>query len=653
MKIRKSKSDQSRKNKKLANHLLIKNLLDSRTAKIGLFLVSTVVAVFVVSFFWTPYDPTFMNLEKRFQAPNIHHLMGTDQFGRDIFSRIMVGSQVSLSVSFAAVFGAFFLGTSIGVLTGFIGGKIDIFVTRIVDVLLAIPALVFALGIVAILGPSAKSVSIALIITYARQFARITRDAVVSIKNKSYIEASIGLGHKTSNIIYKDVLPSIFPIITVQVTAALAWGILDEASLGFLGLGVQPPDTSWGSLLIEGRQYAYQAWWIAFFGGVPVTLSVFGINMLGDGLRDMADPRSSRNYFPKKDKKGKNKDIKHELSDSAEKKQMLEIKNLSVDFLSDAGTVRAVSNVSLSISQGEIVGLVGESASGKSTLALSILKLLPNNGQVVSGEVVFQGKDILELTQEEMRLIRGDSMTYVPQDALAAMNPVTRVEEQLTEIIRDHGNNSRKFQSSRALELLKLVKLKDPERNLNNFPHELSGGMQQRVVIAKSLALEPKLLIADEPTTALDVSVQAGILELIKNIRKNQGSSIIFITHDLAIVAELCDRVAVMYAGSIIETGTVTEIFSNPKHPYTRSLIGGLLPLNGVPPTRLKALDGQPPRTGDWPSGCAFHPRCPLYEQLGKPVECRTKEPKTLMKSDMDWVTCNFPEIEISGMEKS
>lgn len=185
-------------------------------------------------------------------------------------------------------------------------------------------------------------------------------------------------------------------------------------------------------------------------------------------------------------------------------------------IFSDAGTVRAVSNVSLSIAQGEIVGLVGESASGKSTLALSILKLLPNNGQVVSGEVVFQGQDILELSQEEMRLIRGDSMTYVPQDALAAMNPVTRVKEQLTEIVRDHGNKSRKFQSRRALELLKLVKLKDPERNLNNFPHELSGGMQQRVVIGKSLAIEPKLLIADEPTTALDVSVQAGILELIK-----------------------------------------------------------------------------------------------------------------------------------------
>jgi peptide/nickel transport system permease protein len=651
MKMIKQKFKRNRIMEKFTKNILLKNLLDSRTARIGLIMVVFVVLIFIVSFIWTPYDPTFMNLEKRFQSPNLHHLMGTDQFGRDILSRIMVGSHVSLIVSCSAVLGAFFLGTSIGVLTGFIGGKLDLFITRIVDVLLAIPALVFALGVVAILGPSAKSVSVALIITYARQFARITRDAVVSVKSKSYIEASIGLGHKTLNIIYKDILPSIFPIIIVQVSAALAWGILDEASLGFLGLGVQPPDTSWGSLLIEGRQYAYQAWWIAFFGGVPVTLSVFGINMLGDGLRDVADPRSSRNYFPKKEKRHRRKELNLDSNAPADELKILEIKNLSVDFLSDAGTVRAVSNVSLSISQGEIVGLVGESASGKSTLALSILKLLPNNGEVVEGKIFFKGNDILEMSQEEMRLIRGNLMTYVPQDALAAMNPVTRVKEQLSEIIRDHGNRSRKFQSKRALELLRLVKLKDPERNLNNFPHELSGGMQQRVVISQSLALGPKLLIADEPTTALDVSVQAGILELIKNIRKDHGTSIIFITHDLAIVAELCDRVAVMYAGSIVETGTVDQIFTNPKHPYTRSLIGGLLPLSGEPPSRLKALDGQPPRTGEWPSGCAFHPRCPLYEELGRPAECHNNEPKTVMKSDLDWVTCNFSEIEISGVK--
>lgn len=626
-----------------SNFSLFRQVLsNSKAARIGFLLVCFVVLVFLTSLFWTPYDPTFMNLEKRFDSPSWQHPLGTDQFGRDILSRVMVGSQVSLIVACSAVLGAFFIGTTVGVLTGFIGGKLDLFVTRVVDVLLAIPALIFALGIVAILGPSAKSVSVALGITYSRQFARITRSAVVSVKNKSYVEASIGLGNKTMTIIYKDIMPSIFPVVIVQVTAAIAWGILDEASLGFLGLGVQPPNTSWGSLLIEGRQYAYQAWWIAFFGGLPVALSVFGINMLGDGLRDLVDPRSSRSYFPK-DKNKRSKRIPTQTTNTKEE-SLLEINEFTVDFLSDSGKVRAVNDVTFSIKKGEIVGLVGESASGKSTLAMGILKLLPPNAEVVSGSIRFQNVELLEFSQEEMRNIRGNSMTYVTQDALAAMNPMTRVEEQITEILRDHGVRDKKAARRRALELLKLVKLKDPERNLRNYPHELSGGMQQRVIIAQSLALKPELLIADEPTTALDVSVQAGILELIKGIRKNYGTSIVFITHDLAIVAELCDRVAVMYAGSIVEIGEVKEIFLNPKHPYTQALVGGLLPLRGESKGRLGVLEGQPPRTGEWPTGCAFHPRCYLYEKLGKPERCRSETPVSLDNFQMSWASCHFTE---------
>lgn len=622
--------------------LFRKVLSNSKAARIGFLLVSFVFLVFLISLFWTPYDPTFMDLEKRFNSPSFQHPMGTDQFGRDILSRVMVGSQVSLTVACSAVLGAFFIGTSIGVLTGFIGGKLDLFMTRVVDVLLAIPALIFALGIVAILGPSAKSVSVALAITYARQFARITRSAVVSVKNKSYIEASIGLGHKTFTIIYKDIMPSIFPVVIVQITAAIAWGILDEASLGFLGLGVQPPDTSWGSLLIEGRQYAYQAWWIAFFGGLPVALSVFGINMLGDGLRDLVDPRSSRSYFPKNKKKRSKKSATKSRSEDIE--SLLEIENFTVDFLSDSGKVRAVSDVTFTIKKGEIVGLVGESASGKSTLAMSMLKLLPPNAEVVSGNIRFQNLDVLEIDQDEMRKIRGNSMTYVTQDALAAMNPMTRVEEQITEILKDHGVADKKAAKERALELLRLVRLKEPERNLRNYPHELSGGMQQRVIIAQSLALKPELLIADEPTTALDVSVQAGILELIKGIRKNYGTSIVFITHDLAIVAELCDRVAVMYAGSIVEVGDVKEIFTYPKHPYTQALVGGLLPLRGESKGKLGVLEGQPPRTGEWPSGCAFHPRCYLYEKLGKPERCSSEKPVIQDNFQNGWASCHFTE---------
>jgi len=379
--------------------------------------------------------------------------------------------------------------------------------------------------------------------------------------------------------------------------------------------------------------------------------------MLGDGLRDLVDPRSSRSYFPKnKKKRKKNSTI---ASDNTGQENLLEIEKFTVDFLSDSGKVRAVSDVSFSIKKGEIVGLVGESASGKSTLAMSMLKLLPPNAEVVSGSIRFQNLDVLEIDQEKMRNIRGKSMTYVTQDALAAMNPMTRVEEQITEILKDHGVKDKKVAKDRALELLRLVRLKDPERNLRNYPHELSGGMQQRVIIAQSLALRPELLIADEPTTALDVSVQAGILELIKGIRRDYGTSIVFITHDLAIVAELCDRVAVMYAGSIVEVGDVDEIFTDPKHPYTQALVGGLLPLRGESKGKLGVLEGQPPRTGEWPSGCTFHPRCYLYEKLGKPERCTSDQPANMDNFQKSWASCHFTEarskletiISVNGQE--
>jgi peptide/nickel transport system permease protein len=623
--------------------LRFRSIFDNSTAMVGFFMTLFISVVCLVSFVWTPYDPTQMNLISRFTSPSLSHWMGTDEYGRDILSRVMTGSQISIAVAVSAVIGALVVGTFLGVITGFLGGKIDLLVTRMIDVMLAIPALVFALGIVAILGPSAKSVSLALGITYSRQFARITRSSVVAIKDKAYIEASIGLGHRLKTIIYKDILPNIFPILVVQVTTALAWGILDEASLGFLGLGVQPPDSSWGSLLIEGRQYVYQGWWIAFFGGLPVTIAVFGVNMFGDGLRDIVDPRSDRRFFKRDSSSLTALSSNSTISKGAE--FLLEVENLTVDFKSDSGTVRALDDVTFEIAKGEIVGIVGESASGKSTLALSILRMLPPAGDVITGRIDFAGNDMLSLDQEELRSIRGKDLTYINQDALGAMNPVTKIGEQVSEIIKDHESHSSGYRKKKSLELLRHVRLKEPEKNLRNYPHELSGGMQQRVIIAESLVLNPKLLIADEPTTALDVSIQAGILELLKTIRLEFHTSIMFITHDLATVADLCDRIIVMYAGSIVETGTVVNVFQHPQHPYTRALIGGLLPLRGKAPSVLNILEGQPPKSGEWPSGCPFHPRCPLFVQLGKPEICRKSQPRKKF-SDESWVSCHFASEE-------
>lgn len=328
---------------------------------------------------------------------------------------------------------------------------------------------------------------------------------------------------------------------------------------------------------------------------------------------------------------------------------LLEVTGLTVEFPGRERNVRAVDNVSFSVGRGEIIGLVGESASGKSTLGLALMRMVPEPGTVTAGNIVFGGRDLASIPEGEMRGLRGRALSLIVQDALATMNPVTTIEEQIDEVIRDHGGDrSRKSLRARALDMLREVRLPNAEKNLRRYPHELSGGMQQRVAIAQGLILGPELIIADEPTTALDVTVQAQILALLREICDKRGTSIIFVTHDLATVAEICDRVMVMYAGRIVESGTVSTVFRRPAHPYTTALLSGLLPLSGEPPAELDALSGQPPRPEAWPTGCRFHPRCPTWRLLGEPEICTTTDPM-VDETAPHWAACHFAELEGAG----
>lgn len=272
--------------------IALRSIARTPRALLGLIMTLLVIGVAVLGAFWTPYDPTEFNAGAPFTAPDFAYPMGTDVYGRDILSRVMAGAGVSLTVSAAAVAGALVIGTVFGVAAGYFGGIADAVLTRAIDILLAIPGLVMALGIVTLLGPSAQSVTVALIAVYSWQFARIVRSSVVSTRSRPYVEASRGVGSSAFGIIGRDVFPSLLPVLIVQVTTAFAWGILDEASIGFLGLGVQPPDPSWGSLLIEGREFMYEAPWLAVGAGAVVVVAVLGVNLLGDGLRDIVDPRS-------------------------------------------------------------------------------------------------------------------------------------------------------------------------------------------------------------------------------------------------------------------------------------------------------------------------------------------------------------------------
>ena len=322
---------------------------------------------------------------------------------------------------------------------------------------------------------------------------------------------------------------------------------------------------------------------------------------------------------------------------------ILSIQDLRVTFRSRSESVHAVDGVSFDVYPGETVGVVGESGSGKSVTMLSILQLLPRTSRVVtSGRVLFQGKDVLKASQRQLRRIRGREIALIPQDPMTCLDPVLRVGRQLREAIRAHNAVSKGEQRQRAVELLGSVGLPQPERQYGQFPHEFSGGMRQRAMIAMGMANNPSLLIADEPTTALDVTIQAQVMDILRAAQAETQAGLVLITHDLGLIAEMADRVVVMYAGHVVESGDVRSIFAQPRHPYTLGLLGSL-PQTGGDQDWLRPIPGSPPDLARVPSGCPFHPRC--LHSRGREI-CRTQRPE-LMPAGQDGshqAACHFAD---------
>ncbi len=320
---------------------------------------------------------------------------------------------------------------------------------------------------------------------------------------------------------------------------------------------------------------------------------------------------------------------------------ILQVKNLSTSFFTDAGEVKAVNNVSFNLEKGKVLGIVGESGSGKSVTAYSIMRILTFPGRVTGGEINLGGKDLLKLSDKEMRNYRGRNISMIFQDPMTSLNPVYTIGNQMDEAIRLHTKREGKAIRERSLELIRLVGINDPQRRVKQYPHELSGGMRQRVMIAMALACEPDILIADEPTTALDVTIQAQILELIKDLQRQFGMSVIMITHDLGVIADMFDEIIVMYAGSVCERGTTDDIFYSPKHEYTKNLLKSI-PKSQKSETRLIPIAGNPIDLLNLPAGCAFAPRCEAAMKI-----CLEQNPEELWLSDTQSAACwvNVHEI--------
>ena len=324
------------------------------------------------------------------------------------------------------------------------------------------------------------------------------------------------------------------------------------------------------------------------------------------------------------------------MSDSDTPSPLLEVKGLKTYFRSDGGTVKAVDGVSFTVEAGETVAIVGESGSGKSVTALSVLRLIPNPpGEIVSGEIRFAGNNLLNLSEPEARKIRGDRIAMIFQEPMTSLNPSLTIGRQVGEPIEVHRKSLGKVVREKCIDLLRKVRIPDPERRMTSFPYEFSGGMRQRAMIAMGLACEPQLIIADEPTTALDVTVQAQVLDLLKQLTKESKAALVLITHDLGVVARYADRVNVMYAGKIVESGTARDIYNDPRHPYTVGLMNSVPRLNVDVKTPLQPIEGQPPDLGNLPSGCAFSPRCGYATD-----RCKVERPELSLASGKHAFAC-------------
>ena len=588
---------------------LIRLIARNRLALVGLVVLAALVVVSLITPLLPLADPDVIDTARRFKRPFTEGaVLGTDHLGRDLLSRLLWGTRLSLLVGFSAAMIAAMVGASMGIVAGYFGGVTDNIIMRSVDTLMGFPYILLALAIVAVLGPGLFNALIAVAAVNIPFFARNIRGVTVTIAHLDYVDAARLNGRNHLSIILGEVLPNVVPTIVVAVSTTVGWMILETAGLSFLGLGSQPPQADLGSMLGEARAALITSPQTSFVPGAMILVIVMGVNLLGDGIRDALDPRLKSGALSRPQPATK---VAHfAATEPQQPDAVLELSGVSTSFDLGARDLQAVREVSLHLNRGECLGLIGESGSGKSVTALSILRLVASPpGVIKGGSVHFGHENLVRLPHHRLRQIRGNRISYIFQDPLTTLHPLLTVGTQMLEAIKAHQRVTTREAQELALSLLNQVRIPEPQRVFTSHPHQLSGGMRQRIGIAMALCNDPDVIIADEPTTALDVTVQAQILTLIDDLRRERGLSVIFITHDFSVVSQLCDRVAVLYAGEVVELGTTQQIIEQPLHPYTAKLMQ-CVPQLGAGRRRLDAIPGLPPRADEPLTGCAFASRC-------------------------------------------
>lgn len=598
-------------------------------SKISLIVIAILAFCAVFARFLAPCDP--VKITQNYQPPTGAHWFGTDNLGRDVFSRVMYGARYSLVIGLSSVIFALIMGSIIGAIAAVSRTWISELIMRLIDIVMSIPGIALAAVCLAILGQSMIGIIISIGVLYVPQIARIVRANIISEYGKDYVRAVIVSGARAPWILLKHVTRNIAAPVMVFTTLSVADAIVFEASLSFINAGIPEPTPTWGNILSSAKAgVIFGYWWQALFPGLAIMITVLCLNILSEGITDamvaaptapVAKSAADADAARKEDRiltdpvaaykeqhdalveslaKLREAELKRtdRLQPTSTEPPVIEVKDLCIQF-PRYGSVNVVDHLSFSVRPGETMGLVGESGCGKSITSLAIMGLLDPKAKI-SGQILFNGKDLVKLSPKEHNALRGHEIAMVYQDALSSLNPSMLIKAQMKQLTSRGGTRS-------AEELLELVGL-DPKRTLESYPHELSGGQRQRVLIAMALTRDPKLIIADEPTTALDVTVQKQVIDLLNELREKLGFAMVFVSHDLALVAKVAHSITVMYAGQVVEQGSTKEILTDPHHEYTRGLLGSVTSIDAGAP-RLHQVPGTVPSPSDFPKGDRFAPR--------------------------------------------
>ncbi|WNM27508.1 dipeptide/oligopeptide/nickel ABC transporter permease/ATP-binding protein [Demequina capsici] len=564
---------------------LFRRVLKNPTGLISLIILALVFAAAIFAGVLATHDPNYADLLNLRKAPGGDYLLGTDASGRDIWSRLLFASRYSLLGAALATGIAAFLGVTSGLIAGFYGRWFESLASWVTSLLMALPGIVVLLAARSVLGPSMWIAMSIFGVLLAPAFFRLTHAAVVGVRNELYVDAARVAGVKDLSIIGRHILSVVRAPVIIQSATVAIIAVAIQAGLGFIGMLDQTIPT-WGSMLNDAFGAMYLTPIQLVWPSSAIALTAIGFALFANTLRDELE----RSAKPKK-LKGKAKAAADAAVDSsgeppvvhAEIKEadapvLLQVTGLVVGYdQPDGSLTQVVNGVDIAVRKGEVHGLIGESGSGKTQTAFSVLGLLPDGGRVAAGSVVFDGETLTGKSAKAMRSIQGRRISYVPQEPMSNLDPSFSIGSQMVEPMRVTLGLSAKEAKAKALDLLSKVGIVDPQRTFNAYPHEVSGGMAQRVLIAGAISCDPDLIIADEPTTALDVTVQAEILDLLRGLQEELDVAILIVTHNFGVVADICDRVSVMQNGRIVETGPARSIFAEPRHPYTRSLFDAIL----------------------------------------------------------------------------